>query len=227
MKWKCLLFAVIGFFAANALMVWAVAAEQAHSLRSLEGPSFDTEFLREMIAHHQLGVQMAQIAVQNAERDEVKQFASDLAVNQQREIQEMQRLREGTGVDHAGSGAAGRAAPPGPNLDAVASPAQPDTGVAVTPPNVTQMAQTPEQGAELGIETNRDKLKALEAEDGKRFDALFVREMIAHHTTGLEIAQLARQKASAAAVKNLADTIGRSESEELRTLRQLQADLPR
>jgi len=229
MKWKSLLVATAGFALANLLVVVALAAGNgAHPLRSLAGPSFDTAFLTEMIAHHQLGVQMAQIAMQNAERDEIKQLASDLAVSQQREIRELQTLRDGSDADEAGPDITDRTVPSGPSLDAAAPPIAPPNPVqGATPPNVPQMTQTPEQGMGVGLETMRERLQKLERTSGDRFDSLFVREMIAHHTSGLEMAQLARHKASAQAVKDLADQIARGQSDELRELRRAQSELPR
>ncbi len=53
------------------------------------GDDFDQAFLREMIIHHEGAVEMAQKALENAKRQEIKDLSKNIIEAQNKEIQEM------------------------------------------------------------------------------------------------------------------------------------------
>jgi predicted outer membrane protein len=59
-------------------------------LTGLTGDAFDQAFITEMIAHHQGAVAMAQLALQNAKHQEVKDLAQKIITAQNAEIAQMQ-----------------------------------------------------------------------------------------------------------------------------------------
>ena len=50
---------------------------------------FDKAFLEEMIVHHEGAVQMAELALENAKRQEIKNMSSDIIRAQKKEIDQM------------------------------------------------------------------------------------------------------------------------------------------
>lgn len=185
-------------------------------LRQLSGPEFDQSFLRQMIMHHHRGVQLAQLAVQNAQRDELKDFARQTSVVQQREIRELETLRTGrdTVAERAGEGAAVRSDELNAGVEAAPPPAAPRFEE-TAPSAVSPEAQAHQQRLE--------RLNSTNAENDNRL----VDELLDHHSAGLEMAQLARDRASAGAVRRLGDQLAHSQSAEVQKLQRLRSALPR
>jgi uncharacterized protein (DUF305 family) len=60
------------------------------SLEGKAGDVFDQEFLTQMVTHHQGAVQMAEMAIQSAKHQEIKDLAQKIITDQNKEIGEMQ-----------------------------------------------------------------------------------------------------------------------------------------
>jgi uncharacterized protein (DUF305 family) len=60
--------------------------ELHEDLASLSGEEFDKAFLKEMIFHHEGAVDMAEMALERAEHQEIKDMANDIIEIQNREI---------------------------------------------------------------------------------------------------------------------------------------------
>jgi uncharacterized protein (DUF305 family) len=58
------------------------------------GEYSDERFIDAMVPHHQGAIEMAQVALENAEHDEIKQLAENIVSAQQREIEQMKQWRE-------------------------------------------------------------------------------------------------------------------------------------
>ncbi|NJL38109.1 MAG: DUF305 domain-containing protein [Leptolyngbyaceae cyanobacterium RM2_2_4] len=56
--------------------------------------SFDLRFIDAMILHHQGAVEMAQVALEQSDRDEIKQLSQQIIAAQEQEIQQMQEWRQ-------------------------------------------------------------------------------------------------------------------------------------
>jgi uncharacterized protein (DUF305 family) len=61
----------------------------AEQLRSLNGAEFERQFLSKMIQHHKDGVEAASMAVQKAQKPEIKQLAQKNVDQQKKEIEQM------------------------------------------------------------------------------------------------------------------------------------------
>lgn len=59
------------------------------SLEGKTGDEFDRIFIEEMIIHHQGAIEMAELAKENAKRDEIKSLAEDIISAQTNEIEMM------------------------------------------------------------------------------------------------------------------------------------------
>jgi uncharacterized protein (DUF305 family) len=58
-------------------------------LKPLQGKEFETAFLKEMIQHHQMAIQMAKLAQSRAARPEIKQMAQKSISDQSKQVKEM------------------------------------------------------------------------------------------------------------------------------------------
>lgn len=54
----------------------------------------DERFIDTMVAHHRGAVQMARVALKNAEHQEIKNLARNIVVAQEREIEELKRIKQ-------------------------------------------------------------------------------------------------------------------------------------
>lgn len=59
------------------------------NIENKSGDDFDQAFLKEMIIHHEGAVEMAERALQNAKRQEIKDLAKNIIEAQNKEIREM------------------------------------------------------------------------------------------------------------------------------------------
>jgi uncharacterized protein (DUF305 family) len=67
--------------------------EHMSKLKKATGPAFDTAFIETIIPHHQQAIQMSRDALQKAEHAEIKTFAQKTIDAQQKEIDELSRLK--------------------------------------------------------------------------------------------------------------------------------------
>lgn len=71
--------------------------EMARQLVSPNGEYSDAAFVDAMVPHHEGAVEMAQVALDNAEHEEIRVLAQDIIGAQQAEIDMFGRIREGLG----------------------------------------------------------------------------------------------------------------------------------
>lgn len=58
--------------------------------RLRDAPSFDKEFIRQMIPHHRMAIMMGRMAMQNAEHAEIQELGSSIVRSQSAEVEMMQ-----------------------------------------------------------------------------------------------------------------------------------------
>lgn len=66
-------------------------------LKGKTGDAFDEEFIDQMIVHHEGAVDMAQLALENAEHQEIKNMAEAIISTQTSEIQQMKQWKDSWG----------------------------------------------------------------------------------------------------------------------------------
>lgn len=66
-------------------------------LQGKTGDNFDRAFIQMMIPHHQGAIDMAELALENAKHEEMKQLARDIIEAQQREIDMMKEWQKNWG----------------------------------------------------------------------------------------------------------------------------------
>ena len=73
--------------------------EEIAALEQARGVELDDQFTRLMINHHAGGVHMAEFAAESAKLGDVRDFAEQMALNQQREIEELNNARIARGLE--------------------------------------------------------------------------------------------------------------------------------
>lgn len=73
-------------------------AAMTAGLAGKAGEAFDKAFLSEMIAHHQGAIEMARMALKDAEHPEIKRLARNIVSAQTTEIGEMQNWQKNWGL---------------------------------------------------------------------------------------------------------------------------------
>lgn len=64
------------------------------ALEGKKGEGFDREFIIQMTVHHQGAIQMAEMALKNSKRPEIKELATNIIAAQNTEIQQMQEWHQ-------------------------------------------------------------------------------------------------------------------------------------
>lgn len=146
----------------------------------------DIGFLQDMSNHHEQAVQMASIAVIEAQDPVVREFAKEVLITQQRELGLMEAWLRERGEERLGSDREGMAW-----MD-MAMP----------------VAQMP------GMAT-QEQIDELRAAEGAEVDLAFLTLMREHHQGGLHMAEDAATRASDAEVAELARVIARNQRAEI------------
>jgi len=148
------------------------------SSNATSGAPFDAMFIDSMIMHHEGAIAMAQQALTEASRPELKTMAQNIIRAQQSEIAQMRGWRESWYPD------------------------LPDTGG---------------MGMEMGDMT-------VAADPTTPFDRRFIEAMIRHHEGAIAMAKEARNQASHAELKSLANNIVTAQESEIAQLTQWRKD---
>ncbi|KND50557.1 MAG: hypothetical protein AB198_01785 [Parcubacteria bacterium C7867-003] len=78
----------------DAMSMSKMMASMNTELRGKTGDEFDKAFISEMILHHQGAVEMAELALQNAQHTEIKVLANAIIAAQNKEIADMKSWQE-------------------------------------------------------------------------------------------------------------------------------------
>jgi uncharacterized protein (DUF305 family) len=72
----------------------ATAADEARDMVEEDGRYSDERFIDAMVPHHQGAVEMAEVALENAEHREIRDLAEDVVTAQEAEIEELRAIKE-------------------------------------------------------------------------------------------------------------------------------------
>lgn len=177
----------------------------------------DASYLRMMRMHHEHGVKLAKLASEKARRADVKAFAEQAALEQHREIVQLQRIEESLPAGTSGVSAAH----PHPAPDSTPSehPTMKDPGAIEQGMRTGAMS---EHGMMSGHgHMDQQAFRKLENASGAEFDEEFLRAMEKHHEMGLQMSrQTARFRSDE--VKTFAADVVKKRTEELKRLEALQ-----
>lgn len=157
----------------------------------------DVTFATEMIAHHTQAVEMADMAVEKAASQEVKDLAEDISAAQEPEIEQMTSWLEAWGEDvpETGSGDMG-----GMDMD-----------------DMDDMEDMEDMPGMMSSE----EMDELEAASGSAFDEMFLTMMIGHHEGAVEMAQTEQADGQNPDAIDLAETIEETQTAEIATMEEL------
>lgn len=158
--------------------------------------SYDLQFIDSMTAHHQQGIQMAQLAVEKARHKELREMAQKMVKDQRQEVEQMRTWRE--------QWFAGQPQTVG-GQERQMQQGQRGAQGQVTP------GMTGSMQADLG---------RLQAATSNEFDVMFLEVMIQHHQSGVQMAQDALARAERQEVKQLAQEIVDKQQREITTMNQ-------
>jgi uncharacterized protein (DUF305 family) len=167
--------------------------------------SVDVGFSRDMAHHHLQGVEMANLALQRSQDDDVRTLAFDISSTQTNQVGRMQGWLVLWGQSLSGGeamawmGGSGHAAHEMSGMAADASGLMP------------------------GMATE-EELRNLRELSGRAFDVEFLRLMIRHHQGGKDMAEYAAADAGQAAVRDLARSIADSQTAETTLMAGMLAD---
>lgn len=150
----------------------------------------DAHFIEQMIPHHEDAITMSKIALEKAKRPEVKTLAQNIIASQSKEIEQME---EWYAIWY------GRQLPTGTEV-------------------MQQHGMMGRNGMHMGMMGNASDIQRLE--QAQDFDKAFLEEMIPHHQMAVMMASMLKNGTNRAEMKQLADSIITSQSNEIDQMRQ-------
>jgi uncharacterized protein (DUF305 family) len=145
-----------------------------------DGRYSDRRFIDAMVPHHEGAVEMAEVAMKNAEHDEIKRLAEEIVSAQEAEIRELKAIK------------------------------QEEFGTSRVPMDMS-MKEMEAMGMMMDPQ-------ALAKEDP--FDKAFIDNMIPHHRSAIEMANLAAKETDNAEIRDLATGIVEAQRREISQMEQ-------
>jgi uncharacterized protein (DUF305 family) len=140
----------------------------------------DERFIDAMVPHHQGAVDMARVALQNAEHPEIEQLAKNIITTQRAEIQELKSIK------------------------------REEFGTSRVP-----MDMSMGQMKDMGMMMNPGDLAKKDP-----FDKAFIDNMIPHHQSAIEMAEVALKETDNPKIKKLATNIVEAQEREISQMKQ-------
>jgi uncharacterized protein (DUF305 family) len=150
--------------------------------------SIDRAFIDMMVPHHESAVEMAEIALERTERDEIRRMAESIIAEQQTEIEQMRAWR----ADWFGS----RDTPPMDRMPLM--------------PGVEMPGMPGHSGGTMDMTADLDELRGAEP-----FDRAFIELMIEHHQSAIAAAEVALRESDVDELRNVATSIIASQQAEI------------
>lgn len=160
---------------------------------ALKGDDFDRRYIADMIIHHQGAVEMADIALQKAEREDIRELSREIIRTQSEEITDMERWQQAWGYasesahQHMNHGS--------------------DEG---------NMNMNMSDHMEMMMKPLREKT-------GTEFDKEWITQMIIHHQGAINMSAPAEENAKHQEIKDLARDVISAQAKEIEQMRQWQS----
>lgn len=175
--------------AAIVVALSTVAIGVVSASASAKANAVDRAFVREMVPHHEMAVQMAEMARTQGDHAQIKKLASRIISAQTREIRELKAIARSIGVR------------PG-NADSMDHMQMMDDAQAM---GVSMDA--------MGMDMNMDML-----DGAKPFDRMFITMMVAHHKGAIVMARAEMKKGVDARLRSIARGIITAQNREIRQM---------
>lgn len=155
-------------------------------------PSIDRDFIDMMVPHHESAIAMAELAVEQAERPELRDMANEIIAAQSEEIGQLRNWRQ----EWFGSAET-------PPMEAM--------------PMLPGMAM---EGHAMSGDTMDMTAEVDGLRDADPFDRFFIDAMVRHHEQAVEAAQIVLEQTDRDEIRALAEAIIETQTAEIEQLRQ-------
>lgn len=181
------------FTAAGALVLVAAAAFVLYSMfgGKVSDSSVEAGFARDMSSHHRQAVEMSFIIRDQTDDPDVRRLAYDIATTQSAQVGMMTAWLDNWELPHVDPGGRMRWM----SGHSGHTPMKPGTPMP-------------------GMATDAE-MKELRAAHGREAEILFLKLMITHHRAGVEMAQVAMDRAEDSEVRRLAETMVNGQKSEI------------
>lgn len=206
---------------ARVIPVQAQMGPMMQPLDQLSGDDFDKAFLSQMTMHHAMAVEMAKPVVANATHQELKDLAQSIINDQTKEIAQMRSwAKDWYGLDIPD---------PVAMMDQMMGPGQgmpgmnhPGMGSGMGMPVQSGMPVPPgmpmDPMGDISTMNDMSMMQSLWKLTPQRLEVVFMSQMIPHHQSAIDMANLVPDRASHQELKDLAQNIIRSQGEEIDTM---------
>jgi uncharacterized protein (DUF305 family) len=180
---------------ATVLVLPVVGASPA--LAAGKANATDRAFVRQMVPHHQMATEMADMAKMDGEHAKVRRLARKIVKAQSAEIRTLRRIARDLGVE----------------------PAE-------MPMNGEMDEQTMRDLETLGV-TEEESGMGMDMHDlhgAKPFDRMFIDMMIRHHQGAIRMARAERSKGTDRRLRRIARNVVRDQAKEIRTMNRWRED---
>lgn len=185
----------------------AAQMSQTPPLDQLAGDDFDKAFLSQMTMHHAMAVMMARPAAAQAPHQETKDLAQAIVDDQTREIAQMRSwAKEWYGMDIPDHVAM---------MDQMMGQGQGMAGQGHTMPGMSQSGMPMQSGMPTGQMGDMSMMESLWKLPPNRLEVVFLSQMIPHHQSATEMAMLVPDRAAHQELKDLAQSIIKSQGDEI------------
>lgn len=172
----------------------------------------DRAFVAQMVPHHRMAVEMAEMAASKAERGEIKSLAREIVASQGKEITALTAVAERLGVapaatpDHGSGGM--------------------DHGSSSTDHGAHGGSAMATDAETLGLSMDQMgmSMDMTALADAESFDRAFIDDMVPHHEGAIRMSRAVLERGSDAELQRLARQIIGAQERELRQMRQWRAD---
>lgn len=153
---------------------------------------YDLQYIDMMIAHHQMGIDMAKMAQNKASQAELKAFAMKITDDQQKDTDQLQKWRD--------EWYAGKPKSNHMNMPGMSGASKPKMDMEKSKSDHANMPGM------SGMKMPQMDMSKLEAASGNEFDLMFIDMMVPHHQMAIDMSKDALKKAEHAQLKTFART---------------------
>jgi uncharacterized protein (DUF305 family) len=191
MKIKSYIAAILVVMALAVAGAWA-QHPAGHGAKTSDAP-YDLHYIDMMIEHHRMGIDMAKMAQNKASHAELKDMATKMVDDQQKDTDQLKKWRD--------EWYAGKPKSDHMNMPGMSGASKSKSGHA----NMPGMSGMKMQQMDMG---------KLEAASGNQFDLMFIDMIVPHHQMAIDMSKDAVKKAEHAPLKTFAQqTIDKQQKE--------------
>lgn len=175
----------------------------SESSTSSSGRTVDQAFVAEMIPHHELAVEMAEVAQKEGGHPQITQLADDIVESQSAEIEEMKPIAEEIGATGGSEG---------------------HSMEGMSEEGMSEMEMGDEEGSSMSADANvlglpmgamGMSMQMSDLEGAKPFDRTFIDMMVPHHQGAIRMADAELEKGEDSDLKDLAKRIVAAQTKEI------------